>query len=218
MLGDMVDVRAAAGTTAGLPGLAPVAIQQGRYAARLIRRRLRGRSTPPFHYRDKGNLATIGRSSAVADIKGVRLAGFLAWLVWLTIHLFYLIGFQNRAFVLLRWSITYVTRGRGARLIPARHAQEQTDRPGPAVYQRVINSDHRDETPRRAAYNLGNLLAKQGQAHESAAAYNRAINSKHPTTRRPPATPCRPVVTLINAWWRAGRRLLRMRSVRPGVP
>ena len=119
-LGDMVDVRSATGTTAGLPGLAPVAIQQGRYVARLIARRLRGRSTPPFHYRDKGNLATIGRSRAVADIKGLRLAGFPAWVVWLTIHLFYLIGFENRFLVLLRWSITYLTRGRGARLIRAR--------------------------------------------------------------------------------------------------
>jgi NADH:ubiquinone reductase (H+-translocating) len=124
-LGDMVDVRSAMGTTAGLPGLAPVAIQQGRYVARLIARRLRGRSTPPFHYRDKGNLATIGRSRAVADIKGLRLAGFPAWVVWLTIHLFYLIGFENRFLVLLRWSITYLTRGRGARLIRPRDAREQ---------------------------------------------------------------------------------------------
>jgi NADH dehydrogenase len=130
-LGDPVDGRSAEGTTAGLPGLAPVAIQQGRYAGRLIARRLRGRSTPLFHYRDKGNLATVGRSRAVADIKGMRLAGFPAWVVWLTIHLFYLIGFQNRFLVLLRWSITYLTRGRGARLIRARDAHEPpAERPG----------------------------------------------------------------------------------------
>ena len=117
----------------GLPGLAPVAIQQGRYAATLIARRLRGRETRAFHYRDKGNLATIGRSRAVADIKGVHLAGLPAWIVWLTIHLFYLIGFQNRFLVMLRWSITYVTRGRGARLIRARDVDEQAGQSGLAA-------------------------------------------------------------------------------------
>jgi NADH:ubiquinone reductase (H+-translocating) len=121
-LGDMASVRAADGTVTALPGLAPVAIQQGRYAARLIARRLRGRQTPAFHYRDKGNLATIGRSRAVADIKGLHLSGFAAWVVWLTVHLFYLIGFQNRFLVVLRWSITYLTRGRGARLIRSRRS------------------------------------------------------------------------------------------------
>ena len=84
----------------------------------------RGRSAPaarprarPFHYLDKGNLATIGRARAVADIKGVHLSGFLAWVLWLGVHLFYLIGFQNRLLVLIRWCFSFVTRGRGARLI-----------------------------------------------------------------------------------------------------
>jgi NADH dehydrogenase len=116
-IGDMVTVRAADGTTAPLPGLAPVAIQQGRYAAHAVRNRLRGRSTRPFHYVDKGNLATIGRSKAVADIKGLRIAGFPAWAIWLAVHLFYLIGFENRLLVLLRWTISFVTHGRGSRLI-----------------------------------------------------------------------------------------------------
>jgi NADH:quinone reductase (non-electrogenic) len=116
-LGDMITVQAADGTTAPLPGLAPVAIQQGRYAARVVRDRLRHRSSPPFHYVDKGNLATIGRSKAVADIKGLRLAGFPAWAIWLGVHLFYLIGFENRLLVLLRWLISFVTHGRGSRLI-----------------------------------------------------------------------------------------------------
>ena len=129
----MVSVRSADGTPANLPGLAPVAIQQGRYAARLIARRLNGRKAPDFHYRDKGNLATIGRSRAVADISGVRLSGFPAWIVWLTIHLFYLIGFQNRILVLLRWSITYLTRGRGARLIRERDAEERVGHSGLAT-------------------------------------------------------------------------------------
>jgi NADH:ubiquinone reductase (H+-translocating) len=116
-LGDMASVHRADGTPIGLPGLAPVAIQQGRYAARAIRRRLEGGEPQPFHYRDKGNLATIGRFAAVADIKGLHLSGFIAWATWLLVHLFYLIGFQNRAVVLLRWTISFVTHGRGDRLI-----------------------------------------------------------------------------------------------------
>jgi NADH dehydrogenase len=83
----------------------------------VIRNRLRGRDTEPFRYVDKGNLATIGRSKAVADVKGIRISGFAAWVTWLVVHLFYLIGFQNRLLVVTRWMISYVTRGRGARLI-----------------------------------------------------------------------------------------------------
>jgi NADH:quinone reductase (non-electrogenic) len=116
-IGDMVAVQDADGTAAPLPGLAPVAIQEGRYVARVVRNRLRGRSTPPFHYVDKGELATIGRSKGVADIKGLRIAGFPAWAIWLGVHLFYLIGFENRLFVLLRWTISFLTHGRGSRLI-----------------------------------------------------------------------------------------------------
>jgi len=118
-LGDMVQVHDAEGTPTRLPGLAPVAMQQGRYAARAIRDRLGGRQPPPFHYRDKGNLATIGRAKAVADIKGLHLSGLLAWVTWLLVHLFYLIGFQNRLLVFIRWTLSFVTRGRGARLITA---------------------------------------------------------------------------------------------------
>jgi NADH dehydrogenase len=117
-IGDMVRVRGADGAL-DLPGVAPVAMQQGRYAAHVIRARLEGKTTSPFHYRDKGNLATIGRASAVADIHGLQLSGFLAWATWLVVHLFYLIGFQNRLLVLIRWSISFVTHGRGARLITA---------------------------------------------------------------------------------------------------
>jgi NADH dehydrogenase len=116
-LGDMVRVRAKDGTIVPLPGLAPVALQQGRYAARLVRDRLRGQATKPFRYVDKGDLATIGRSKAVADVKGLHLSGFTAWVTWLVVHLFYLIGFQNRLLVLIRWTVSFATRGRGARLI-----------------------------------------------------------------------------------------------------
>jgi NADH dehydrogenase len=113
----MVRVREADGTTVTLPGVAPVAMQQGRYAAKALRARLGGRDAPPFHYRDKGNLATIGRASAVADIKGLKLSGLLAWLIWLFVHLWYLVGFQNRVLVFTQWFFSFATRGRGARLI-----------------------------------------------------------------------------------------------------
>ena len=116
-LGDMVRVRGSDGQAIVLPGTAPVAMQQGRYAARVVRDRLRGRSTPPFRYRDKGNLATIGRAAAVADLRGLKLSGLPAWLIWLVVHLWYLVGFQNRVLVFIRWSFSYVTHGRGARLI-----------------------------------------------------------------------------------------------------
>jgi NADH dehydrogenase len=116
-LGDMVRVRGADGATLSLPGVAPVAMQEGQYVAKVVRNRLRDRDTPPFRYHDKGNLATIGRSAAVADIKGLRLSGFIAWLLWLVVHLWYLVGFQNRILVFIRWSISFVSHGRGARLI-----------------------------------------------------------------------------------------------------
>jgi NADH:ubiquinone reductase (H+-translocating) len=116
-IGDMVRVMQSDGNPLVLPGVAPVAMQQGRYVARSIRRRLAGRATEPFRYRDKGNLATIGRSKAVADVKGVQISGVFAWITWLVVHLFYLIGFENRILVLTRWTISFVTRGRGARLI-----------------------------------------------------------------------------------------------------
>jgi NADH:quinone reductase (non-electrogenic) len=116
-IGDMIRVRDPAGEALVLPGVAPAAMQQGRYAAGVVRARLRGREHSAFRYRDKGNLATIGRAAAVADIKGVRLSGFLAWATWLLVHLFYLIGFQNRLLVLIRWSFSFATHGRGARLI-----------------------------------------------------------------------------------------------------
>jgi NADH dehydrogenase len=122
-LGDMVRVRQPDGAPVLLPGVAPVAMQQGRYAARVVLARLRSRETRPFHYRDKGNVATIGRAAAVADIKGLKLSGFVAWVVWLTVHLFYLVGFQNRVLVLIRWSVSFFTRGRGARLITGEGAE-----------------------------------------------------------------------------------------------
>ena len=100
-----------------LPGLAPVAMQQGRYVGQLVADRLAGRTTPPFRYIDKGNLATIGRARAVADLRGLKVGGFPAWAIWLVVHLFYLVGFENRAVVLVRWAYNFFTRGRGGRLV-----------------------------------------------------------------------------------------------------
>ena len=116
-LGDMVRVRGAGGEPIVLPGTAPVAMQQGRYAASVVRDRLRGRAHARFAYRDKGNLATIGRAAAVADIRGLKLSGFIAWITWVVVHLWYLVGFQNRLLVFIRWSFSFFTHGRGARLM-----------------------------------------------------------------------------------------------------
>jgi NADH:quinone reductase (non-electrogenic) len=136
-LGDMVRVRGADSAVTVLPGVAPVAMQQGRYAAGVVRARLRRRlSPPPFRYRDKGNLATIGRAAAVADIKGLKLSGLIAWLTWLVVHLWYLVGFQNRIVVFIRWSFSFATHGRGARLITEAESR-------PVASRTVAPSDHR---------------------------------------------------------------------------
>jgi NADH dehydrogenase len=127
-LGDMVRVQDADGGLQDLPGVAPTAMQEGRYAAKAVRARLEGRDPPPFRYVDKGNVATIGRLKAVADIRGLRLSGTLAWVTWLFVHLFYLVGFQNRLLVMIRWSVSFLTRGRGARLITNPRAESGAKR------------------------------------------------------------------------------------------
>jgi NADH dehydrogenase len=100
-----------------LPGVAQVAIQSGRHAARQIVRRLAGRPAgQPFHYFDKGSIAVISRFSAVASIGGLRLSGFRAWLVWLGVHLFYLVGFKNRVSAVLHWAVSFLGRGRSERV------------------------------------------------------------------------------------------------------
>jgi NADH dehydrogenase len=128
LVGDMVQVDGGD----PLPGVAPVAIQQGRYVAKVVGARLNGGDPGPFHYRDKGNVATIGRGKAVAEIGKLRLSGFPAWALWAGIHLFYLIGFRNRLLVLIQWMISYLSRSRGARLITAtgRGSAPGTTRPG----------------------------------------------------------------------------------------
>lgn len=101
-----------------LPGLAPVAMQQGRFVAKVIKKKMSGEKPPEyFKYIDKGQMATVGRSRAVAMYKGLEFSGFTAWMAWLLVHIYYLIGFKNRIFVLFQWAWTYLTFRRGARLI-----------------------------------------------------------------------------------------------------
>jgi NADH:ubiquinone reductase (H+-translocating) len=100
-----------------VPGLSPAALQEGRHAAKNVVRLIRGEPTIPFHYRDKGTLATIGKAAAVADIAGLHLSGVIAWLMWLFVHIFFLIGFRNRFIVIVEWAWTYVRNDRGSRLI-----------------------------------------------------------------------------------------------------
>lgn len=105
-----------------LPGVAQPAIQQGAYAANVIKKRLRGELTDrPFHYWDKGNLATIGRGKAVADLNWLRLSGFPAWLIWILVHLLNIVEFQNRVLILLQWGWLYLSWDRSARLITGKN-------------------------------------------------------------------------------------------------
>jgi NADH:ubiquinone reductase (H+-translocating) len=107
-----------------VPGVAPAAMQMGRYAARCVQHRLEGRPIDPFHYVDKGSLATIGRAAAVADLAGWRISGFIAWLLWLFVHILFLIGFRNRFLVMTQWAWSFVTFDRGARLITGKPRDE----------------------------------------------------------------------------------------------
>jgi NADH dehydrogenase len=100
-----------------LPGVAPVAMQQGRYVASVIAHHIAGKQHQPFHYLDKGSLATVGRAYAIVDLGKLRMTGFIAWLLWLAVHIVYLIDFRNRVLVMLQWAWAYFTWQRGARLI-----------------------------------------------------------------------------------------------------
>jgi NADH dehydrogenase len=114
-IGDLALVEDAKGEP--LPGVAPVAMQQARHAAETIRRRIAGKPSRAFRYSDRGSLATIGRAAAVADLRGVHLWGFPAWLAWVVVHIAFLIGFRNRLIVMIQWAWAYVTHQRGARII-----------------------------------------------------------------------------------------------------
>jgi NADH dehydrogenase len=139
VLGDQAHVVGPSG--APLPGLAPVAIQEGRFVARVIRyelqaERRRKESSQPtkarsaFVYRDRGQMATIGRSRAICDTGRFRFGGFAAWLFWLCVHIYFLVGFKNRLFVVMQWAWSYLSYGRGARLIVSREWRRGGELPG----------------------------------------------------------------------------------------
>jgi NADH dehydrogenase len=109
-----------------LPGTAPVAMQQGRYIANTILGDIRGGVRTPFHFVDKGQMATIGRSRAIVEIGSLKLRGWFAWITWLVVHIYYLTGFKNRLLVVLQWAWSYITFGRGARLIVGGEPREET--------------------------------------------------------------------------------------------
>ena len=118
VVGDLAHVEQAGGKL--VPGVAPAAMQGGTYAARAILKRIDGKPVAPFAYWDKGSLATIGRKAGVAEIGRLRFSGFPAWLAWLFIHIFFLVGFRNRILVMIQWAWSYLSYDRGARLITAR--------------------------------------------------------------------------------------------------
>ena len=126
-----------------LPGVAPVAIQQGKHCAKTIRNRIAGKETRAFRYRDLGTMATIGRHRAVAVVGSWRFSGYLAWLMWLTIHLMYIVEFQNRLLVLIQWAWNYLTWNRSARLIT--NSSRATGALSPT---RVDSSSRESEQPR----------------------------------------------------------------------
>ena len=119
-----------------LPGLAPVAMQQGRAVAGNIERAMRGMARQPFRYKDRGTLATIGRAAAVADFGKFHVTGFIAWIMWLFVHIMFLIGFRNRVLVMLEWSWSYLTYERSARLITG-----DTDLPGFPPRAQAVNDE-----------------------------------------------------------------------------
>ncbi len=116
VIGDMSDFKTESGKP--LPGVSPVAMQQGRYVAKYILDELKGKKDhKPFHYIDKGNMATIGRKNAIAEYKSFKMTGFIGWLAWLFVHLYYQVGFKNKESILLTWMWSYLTFGAGARII-----------------------------------------------------------------------------------------------------
>jgi NADH dehydrogenase len=146
VIGDLASLKDKDGKP--VPGVAPAAMQQGKWAAHNIGRDLKRESRQPFNYWNKGNLATIGRAAAVADFGKIHVSGFLAWLAWLFIHIFFLIGFRNRIVVLISWAWSYFTYERGARLITGDNmqlpgwAESQSDEPEAVV---TGSSDHKQQ-------------------------------------------------------------------------
>ena len=134
-----------------VPGVAQGAIQAGGYAGRSIRRRLDGQPVTPFRYRDKGDVAVIGRLRGVTNIPWLgplgRQGGFTAWIMWLAIHIFYLIGFANRIVVMIRWAWSFFTSGRGTRLITGSPLLPPIDQPAPPAWSADVPSRARGTGP-----------------------------------------------------------------------
>ena len=122
-----------------LPGVAPVAMQSGKYVARLIKSRLKGETISPFRYQDWGSLAVIGKHAAVVEMGRLKLSGFLAWVFWMFIHVFYLLEFDNKLIVMIQWAWNYFTSGKGARMITAPgeqpNVQLEDTPPAPVPYE-----------------------------------------------------------------------------------
>jgi NADH dehydrogenase len=147
---------------AQVPAVAPAAIQEAQHAARNVLRSLRGEPTLPFHYKDKGSLATIGRSSAVADLGRVKLSGPPAWLAWLFLHVLFLVGFRNRVMVLLQWAWSFISYDRGARLITG-PLRRSTDAAAAAASAALVESGLGSAAPTEAAASpAARSLAKLG--------------------------------------------------------
>jgi NADH dehydrogenase len=131
-----------------LPGVAPVAMQQARHAAETLRRRIAGKPSRPFRYSDRGNLATIGRAAAVADLRGFKLWGLPAWLAWVVVHIAFLIGFRNRLIVMIQWAWAYATHQRGARIITCDREFGAWPRGSrPALVRATLGRDRRGNEP-----------------------------------------------------------------------
>ena len=143
VIGDLASLKHADGTQ--LPGVAPVAMQQGRWVAREIAADLAGNPRIPFHYVDKGSLATIGRAAAVAEFGKLHISGFVAWLSWLFIHIFFLVGFRNRIIVMIQWAWSYFTYDRSARLITG-DARTSAVSSMPYAQQAAEAADHASNT------------------------------------------------------------------------
>jgi NADH dehydrogenase len=148
VIGDLASMKDAAGKP--LPGVAPVAMQQGRHVARQVAADLRGKGRENFHYVDKGSLATIGRAAAVAQFGKVHISGYLAWLSWLFIHILFLIGFRNRILVMFQWAWSYLTYERSARLITGE--------------SRVISVPSMEYAEQSVGYSAGNGQVTPGDA------------------------------------------------------
>jgi NADH dehydrogenase len=157
VIGDLASLKQSEGTL--LPGVAPVAMQQGRWVAKQIAADMARQPRKPFHYLDKGSLATIGRAAAVANFGKVHISGFLAWLSWLFIHIFFLIGFRNRIIVMFQWAWSYFTYDRAARLITG----TSTPWPPPAA---ANPNQHEDSAvaPLPEPSTLGSEMDKTGGA------------------------------------------------------